>query len=56
MAIKVLSMTTFWKAATLVVLVAVPIVLLAKIKADEKGLVPERGDDSDIFDSELTVD
>jgi hypothetical protein len=56
MAIKVLSMRPFWKAATLVVLVAVPIVLLAKIKANEMGLVPEKGVDSDIFDSELTVD
>jgi len=50
------TMKNFWKVAALVALAAIPLIILGKKKADEKGVVPESGDDSDIFDRELSVD
>jgi hypothetical protein len=42
--------------AALVALAAIPLILLGRKKADEKGLVPVSGDESDIFERELSVD
>jgi len=49
-------MNKIWKVAALVALAAIPLILLGKKKADEKGIVPESGDESDIFERELSVD
>jgi hypothetical protein len=49
-------MKKFWKVVALVALAAIPLIILGKKKADEKGLVPESGDESDIFERELSVD
>ncbi|HUI11031.1 MAG TPA: hypothetical protein VL221_11935 [Bacteroidota bacterium] len=49
-------MKNFWKVAAIVALAAIPLIILGKKKADEKGVVPESGDDSDIFERELSVD
>jgi hypothetical protein len=49
-------MNKLWKVAALVALAAIPLILLGRKKADEKGIVPESGDESDIFDRELSVD
>ena len=49
-------MNKLWKVAALVELAAIPLILLGKKKADEKGIVPESGDESDIFERELSVD
>ncbi len=49
-------MKNIWKVAALVALAAIPLILLGRKKADEKGVVPESGDDSDIFERELSVD
>ncbi len=49
-------MNKLWKVAALVALAAIPLILLGKKKADEKGIVPESGDESDIFERELSVD
>ena len=49
-------MNKFWKVAALVALAAIPLIILGTKKADEKGVVPESGDDSDIFERELSVD
>jgi hypothetical protein len=49
-------MNKIWKVAALVALAAIPLILLGRKKADEKGIVPESGDESDIFDRELSVD
>ena len=49
-------MKKFWKVAALVALAAIPLIILGKKKADERGIVPESGEDSDIFDRELSVD
>jgi hypothetical protein len=49
-------MKKFWKVAALVALAAIPLIILGKKKEDERGVVPESGDASDIFDRELSVD
>jgi len=49
-------MNKLWKVAALVALAAIPLILLGRKKADEKGIVPVSGDESDIFDRELSVD
>lgn len=49
-------MNKIWKVAALVALAAIPLIILGKKKADERGVVPESGDDSDIFERELSVD
>jgi hypothetical protein len=49
-------MNKLWKVAALVALAAIPLILLGRKKADEKGIVPESGDESDIFERELSVD
>jgi hypothetical protein len=49
-------MKKFWKVAALVALAAIPLIILGKKKADEKGVVPVSGDESDIFERELSVD
>jgi hypothetical protein len=56
MAIRTLSMRKFWKMAAVVALAAIPLIILGKKKADERGLVPESGEESDIFDQELSAD
>lgn len=56
MGMKILSTKKFWKVAAVVALVAIPVIVLAKLKTDEKGLVPESGDGSDIFEWELSAD
>ncbi|MEW6510755.1 MAG: hypothetical protein AB1428_07315 [Bacteroidota bacterium] len=49
-------MNRFWKVATLVALVAIPLIIMGKKKAAEVEYVPEAGDSSDIFDQELRAD
>ncbi len=49
-------MNKLWKVAALVALAAIPLILLGRKKADEKGVVPVSGDESDIFERELSVD
>ena len=49
-------MKNFWKVAALVALAAIPLIILGRKKDDEKGVVPESGDPSDIFERELSVD
>ena len=49
-------MSKFWKVVALVAIAAIPLVMLGKKKPVEKGLVPESGDSTDIFERELTVE
>jgi len=42
--------------AALVAIAAIPLLIMGKKKADEKGFVPESGDDGNIFERELSVD
>ena len=49
-------MKNLWKVAALVALAAIPLILLGRKKVDEKTVVPQAGDDSNIFERELTVD
>jgi hypothetical protein len=49
-------MNKFWKVVALVAIAAIPLIILGKKKADEKGVVPESGDESDIFERELSAD
>jgi hypothetical protein len=49
-------MKKFWKVVALVALAAIPLIILGKKKADEKGIVPESGDETNIFERELSVD
>ncbi len=56
MVMRILRMKKFWKLAAFVALAAIPLIILGKKKVDEKGLVPESGDESDIFDRELSAD
>ena len=49
-------MNKLWKVAALVALAAIPLILLGRKKADEKGVVPVSGDESEIFERELSVD
>ncbi len=56
MVMRILKMKKFWKVAAFVALAAIPIIILGKMKADERGLIPESGDQSDIFDQEFSVD
>jgi len=46
----------FWKLAAIVALATIPLLLLGKKRADEKGLQPESGDQNDIFEQELNAD
>ncbi len=46
----------FWQAAALIALAAIPLVALArKTPASDYG-VPQAGDDTDIFERDLTAD
>jgi hypothetical protein len=56
MVIRILKMRKFWKVAAFVALAAIPLIILGKKKADERGLIPVSGDESDIFDQEFTAD
>ncbi len=56
MMIRILLMKKFWQVAAFVAIAAIPLIILGKKKADEGGLVPESGDESDIFDQELSAD
>jgi len=49
-------MNKFWKVAALVAIAAIPLIILGRKKADEKSIVPESGDESDIFERDLSVD
>jgi hypothetical protein len=49
-------MKKFWKVAAIVAIAAIPLIILGKKKVDAKGVVPESGDESNIFDRELSVD
>jgi len=49
-------MKKLWKVAALVALAAIPLIILGKKKVDEKAVIPESGDESDIFEQELSVD
>ncbi|HUI64632.1 MAG TPA: hypothetical protein VL126_07315 [Bacteroidota bacterium] len=49
-------MKNFWKVAALVAIAAIPIIILGKKKKGEKGLVPEPGEEGDIFERELSAD
>jgi hypothetical protein len=53
---RILFMKKLWKVAAFVALAAIPLIILGKKTTDEKGLVPESGDESDIFDQELSAD
>ena len=55
MLIKILTMKKFWQLAALVALAAIPLIVLAGKQADNKHYSPEPGDDSDMFDRELSV-
>jgi hypothetical protein len=56
MMIRILSMKKFWTVAAFVAIAAIPLIILGKKKGDERGLIPESGDESDIFDQELSAD
>jgi hypothetical protein len=56
MVIRILFMKKFWKLTAFVAIAAIPLIILRKKKADERGVVPESGDVSDIFDQELSAD
>jgi hypothetical protein len=56
MVLRILAMKKFWKVAAFVAIAAIPLIMLGKKKADERGLVPESGDETDIFDQELSAD
>lgn len=56
MAVEMLSMSRIWKVVALISLAAIPLIILAKKQTGDNGLVPESGDDSDIFELELSVD
>ena len=56
MVVRILLMKKFWKVAAVVALAAIPLIILGKKNADGNGLIPESGDDSDIFDQELSAD
>ena len=56
MVMRILMMKKFWKVAAFVALAAIPLIILGKKKADDKGLVPESGGESEIFDQELSAD
>lgn len=50
-------MKNFWKVAAIVAIAAIPIIIIGKTRhSGEKGLVPEPGDESDIFERELSAD
>jgi hypothetical protein len=49
-------MKKFWKVTAIVALAAIPLIIVGMKKADERGLIPESGEKSDIFDQELSVD
>jgi hypothetical protein len=46
----------FWKVAAIIALATIPLLLIGKKKADERGLKPESGDQNDIFEQELRAD
>jgi hypothetical protein len=46
----------FWKIMVFVSLAAISLIALAKSKPDVKGVIPEAGDDSNIFEQELSGD
>ena len=56
MMMRILLMKKFWTVAAFVAIAAIPLIILGTKKADERGLVPESGDESDIFDQELSAD
>ena len=56
MVIRILMMKEFWKLAAFVAIAAIPLIILGKKKSEESGVVPESGDESDIFDQELSTD
>jgi hypothetical protein len=45
-----------WKVATLVILATVPLLLLGRKRIPERGLQPEAGDSTNIFEHELSAD
>ena len=53
---KILSLNNFWKFGAIVSLAAIPVFLLSRKKMIEKGVVPESGDESDIFSRELRAE
>ena len=53
---KILSLNNFWKFGAIVSLAAIPVFLLSRKKMIEKGVVPEAGDEWDIFSRELRAD
>ena len=56
MASEMHSMYRIWRALALVSLAAIPLILLARKQSGDGGAVPEAGDDSNIFERELSVD
>ena len=46
----------FWKVAALIAIAAIPLLLIGKKKADDRGLQPESGDINDIFERELSAE
>jgi hypothetical protein len=56
MLLKIVSTKDFWKLAALVALVAVPLIFVARKTSNEKNAVPIAGDDSDLFERELSAD
>jgi hypothetical protein len=56
MLLKISSTKDFWKLAALVAIVAVPLIFVARKTSDDKNAIPMTGDDSDIFERELSAD
>ena len=56
MASEMHSMYKVWRALALVSLAAIPLILLAKKQPGDGSAVPEAGDDTNIFERELSVD
>jgi hypothetical protein len=53
---RILATRQFWTMAVRVTFVAIPLVMAIRKEVARKALVPAAGDDSDIFDGELSPD
>jgi len=45
-----------WKIAALLALATIPLLIIGKKRAQERGFQPEVGDSSNIFEQELNLD
>ncbi len=53
---RILASRQFWTMAVRITLVAIPLVIAIRKEVARKDLVPVAGDESDIFDRELSPD